>query len=106
MHKKARRTGGVCEPTPAASYPCPFFPQSKQAANQGGEVGNPKEDEMLIRRKKSMVVVMRAEARVCKPSGYDAVASKQPADKKGSREEVDTSIESRGGGVGGEVVCS
>ena len=47
-----------------------------------------------------MVVVVRAEARVCKPSGYDAVASKRPADRKGSREEIAASSESRGGGKG------
>ena len=47
-----------------------------------------------------VVVVVRAEARVCKPSGWDAVASKRPADRKGSREEDDASSESRGGGQG------
>ena len=40
-----------------------LFPARKQAADQVGTRGNP-EDEMLIRRKKTMAVVVRAGARV------------------------------------------
>ena len=75
-----------------------LFSASKQPTNRGGK-GRESERRDAHPKKESMVVV-RADARVCKPSGCDAVASKRPAGRKGNREGVDASIESRGGGLG------